>query len=89
MEQTPSSGLTATFSPESGPKGQSDDAIDDYVEHGARAGRLSPIAENPKRKAVREKVTTRRASNKGCLPITLDDYLQLLDWTGRQTPETS
>jgi len=33
---------------------------------------------------VREKATTRRASNKGCLSITLDQYLKLLDWTGRQ-----
>jgi len=28
-----------------------------------------------------EKVTTRRASNKGCLSMTLDQYLKLLDWT--------
>ena len=33
---------------------------------------------------MREKVTTRQASNKGCLPLCLGDYLQLLDWTGRQ-----
>ena len=26
----------------------------------------------------------RRASNKGCLSMGLGDYLQLLDWTGRQ-----
>jgi len=25
-----------------------------------------------------------RASNKGCLAMTLDDYLRLVDWTGRQ-----
>ena len=27
----------------------------------------------------------RRCSNRGCLFMTLDQYLQLLDWTGRQT----
>ena len=31
-----------------------------------------------------EKVTIRRASNRGCLPIALGDYLKLLDWMGRQ-----
>ncbi len=29
-------------------------------------------------------VPVRRASNKGCLPMSLSDYLGLLDWTGRQ-----
>ena len=39
---------------------------------------------DPPRKKVREKSTARRASNKGCLSMTLDQYLKLLDWTGRQ-----
>lgn len=42
------------------------------------------MALDPLRKEVREKITARRASNKGCLSMTLDQYLKLLDWTGRQ-----
>jgi len=44
---------------------------------------MNPNLEPP-RKKVREKETTRRASNKGCLSMTLDQYLKLLDWTGRR-----
>ncbi|MFN9721163.1 MAG: transposase, partial [Planctomycetota bacterium] len=58
--------------------------VDVAIEHGEKAGWLAPIALEPPRKKVREKITTRRASNKGCLSMTLDQYLKLLDWTGRQ-----
>jgi hypothetical protein len=84
MKQAPSSGLAATFSPEAREKGVGRDQYDRLVEHGPRAGWLAPIATDPPRRKVRQKVTTRRASNKGCLLMTLDQYLQLLDWTGRQ-----
>ncbi|MEJ7589992.1 MAG: hypothetical protein WKF77_00435 [Planctomycetaceae bacterium] len=60
------------------------DAQDHRIEHGEKAGWLAPIPLEAKRKKVREKETDRRAGNKGCLPMSLDDYLKLLDWTGRQ-----
>jgi hypothetical protein len=59
-------------------------AKDQRIEHGAKAGWMAPIALEPRRKAVRGKVTHRRASNKGCVFMALPGYLQLLDWTGRQ-----
>ncbi len=60
------------------------DAQDHRIEHGEKAGWLAPIPLEVKRQKVREKATSRRAGNKGCLPMSLDDYLKLLDWTGRQ-----
>jgi len=60
------------------------DAQDQRIEHGEKAGWLAPIPLEAKRKKVREKETDRRAGNKGCLPMSLDEYLELLDWTGRQ-----
>ena len=65
------------------------DAQDNRIEHGERAGwmapiPLAPIPLEPKRQAVRAKDAVRRASNKGCLSMGLGDYLQLLEWTGRQ-----
>ena len=59
-------------------------SFDAAVERGAHAGWLAPIPLQPKRKAVRAKLTERRASNKGCLSLDLGEYLQLLDWTARQ-----
>ena len=60
------------------------DAKDIRTEQGERAGWLSPLPLDPPRQRVRERPATRRASHKGCLPMTLDAYLKLLDWTGRQ-----
>ena len=59
-------------------------AADRACEHGPQAGWMQPIQLEPKRKAVRRTVTKRRPSNKGFLSMTLAEYLQLLDWTGRQ-----
>ena len=82
----PSSGRRPPSPPQAGEKGPTGDinAYDRQCEHGERAGWLAPIALQPPRKRVRDKQTGRRADNKGCLPMTLDDYLRLLDWTGRQ-----
>jgi REP element-mobilizing transposase RayT len=60
------------------------DAKDVRIEHGSRAGWMAPVALEPKRKGVREKCSVRRASNKGCIFMSLSQYLELLDWTGRQ-----
>ena len=46
-----------------------------------RGGWLSPI---PLADESSEPVPTARASNKGCLGMSLADYLELLDWSGRQ-----
>jgi REP element-mobilizing transposase RayT len=58
--------------------------FDAAVEHGAKAGWLSPVPLEPKRQAVRAKKTERRASNKGFLPLGIGEYMALLDWTARQ-----
>ena len=60
------------------------DAQDARIEHGEQAGWLAPVPLDPPRRKVREKSSSRRASNKGCLSMSLDRYLQLLDWTGRE-----
>ena len=58
------------------------DAKDTRIEHGESAGWLAPVELEPKRKKVREKCSSRRASNKGCVFMSLPEYLELLDWTG-------
>lgn len=60
------------------------EAKDVRIEHGAKAGWLAPVELEPKRKNVREKCSNRRASNRGCVFMSLPQYLELLDWTGRQ-----
>ena len=47
------------------------DAKDVRVEHGRHAGWLTPIAQEPRRKKVRDKATSRRTSSKGCLHMSL------------------
>ncbi len=58
---------------------------DEHVEHGPKAGWVAPLELQPKRKSARQKHTGRRASNRGCLQMSLADYLVLVEWTGRQT----
>ncbi len=60
------------------------DAQDVRIEHGACAGWLAPVELEPGRRRVRDKSTGRRASNRGCVFMSLSEYLHLLDWTGRQ-----
>jgi len=64
------------------------DSQDARIEHGEQAGWLAPVPApvplDPPRKKVGEKPSSRRASNKGCLVMSLDQYLDPLDWTGRQ-----
>ena len=60
------------------------DAKDARIEHGMSAGWLAPVELEPKQKKVREKCSSRRASSKGCVFMSLAEYLELLDWIGRQ-----
>ncbi len=60
------------------------DSKDVRMQHGQKAGWLAPVELEPKRKKIRENCSSRRASNKGCVFMTLPQYLELLDWTGRQ-----
>ena len=51
-----------------------------------RDGWLSPVPDDdvPRVSGAAAACPARRASNRGFLPLSLDDYLALLDWTGRQ-----
>ena len=59
-------------------------ARDTHTEHGPKAGWLAPIALEPPRQQSRNRNTDRRLTNRGCLFMSLDQYIQLADWTGRQ-----
>jgi hypothetical protein len=66
------------------PEGRADKALKQLRGRGSRAAWLSPL---PLAREVADErcgVPVCRASNKGCLPMSLGDYLRLLDWTGRQ-----
>jgi len=90
-EEAPSSGLSAGVgnstcrrsengSPDSGEKGQSGNAGSVATCREVQPGRQDLQNEvQPGRQDLQK-----RASNKGCLSMGLGDYLQLLDWTGRQ-----
>ncbi len=52
--------------------------------HGSAADWLSPIALEPHCQQPPGVSATRRLTDRGCLFMSLDQYLQLVDWTGRQ-----
>jgi len=76
--EAPSSGLSATFSPEAGEKGNTERATTARhlapVELKGRSGETGPCVHK----------AGARCSNKGFLPMSTADYLSLLDWTARQ-----
>lgn len=59
-------------------------SVNSENEQGPNAGWLAPIALTPEAPQVCVQSTPRRLTNRGCLQMTLDQYLQLIDWTGRQ-----
>jgi REP element-mobilizing transposase RayT len=54
------------------------------AERGSAAGWLAPIAFESDRGTAPVGRAPRRLTNRGCLFMSLDQYLQLIDWTGRQ-----
>ncbi len=56
------------------------------LEHGPRANWVSPLPLQPDDPAVREIPAIRRASHRGCLPMTLKQYLCLLEYTAINDP---
>jgi REP element-mobilizing transposase RayT len=61
-----------------------DRIVDRQIENGPEAGWLAPIALEAAQEQCGKNTTARRLTNRGCLFMTLDQYLQLIDWTGRQ-----
>jgi hypothetical protein len=45
---------------------------------------LAPLEMDQSQAGPAASRSDRRASDKGCLPISVADYLNLVDWTGRQ-----
>jgi hypothetical protein len=66
------------------PEGRGNKTLKPARCRGSRAEWLSPLPLADEVADERRPVPACRASNKGCLPMSLADYLRLLDWTGRQ-----
>ena len=57
---------------------------EDVAAQARRGAWLSPVELARDHESAAKPVPTGRASNRGCLAMSLHDSLRLLDWTGRQ-----
>jgi REP element-mobilizing transposase RayT len=71
-------------SPSAEPTASAACSLDLRAECDSAAGWLAPIALESDRKGDFGERNSRRLTDRGCLFMTLDDYLRLIDWTGRQ-----
>jgi hypothetical protein len=84
LAETPeTSKFTAAFERIAGRQAAADESLRNSTLPGdaARDAWLSPVPDSDAKRSARDVAP---ASNRGFLPLSLDDYLALLDWTGRQ-----